>query len=146
MRHSISDCFKPPPDDPHKLCNQSEFSSVIGVKLKYTEISTGLGVNDLVTPISPRKAHILSLPDAFTSEILVGEEVSIKAQAPYPVSILVKIIHGKVKLCHSLRQNLEQEILISDELAPIYFFTEVLMIESISKFSVLAIASMIQRR
>jgi hypothetical protein len=123
-------------------CNQSESTSVIGVKLKYAEISTGLSVRDLVTLISPRKAHILKFPDiAFTSEVLVGEEVSIKSQAPYPVSILVKIIHGKVKLYHSLRQNPEHETLISDELDSIYFFTEVLTIESISKFSILAIAA-----
>jgi hypothetical protein len=148
MPHTLSDCFKPPPNanlaicDRHKLYNQSESSSVIGVKLKYTEISTGHSVSDLVTPISPRKAHLFNFPDiAFTSEILVGEEVSVKANAPYPVSILVKVLHGEVKLCHSLQQNTEHEILISDELAPIYFLTEILTIEAISKFAILTIAA-----
>ena len=148
MPHTKCDCFKPPPDvnlaiaGLHKLYNQSKSSSVIGVKLKYAETSSGRSVRDLVTPISPRKAHVLNFPDiAFTSEILVGEEVSIKAQAPYPVNILIKVLHGEVKLCHSLQQNTEHEILTSDELAPLYLLTEVLTIEAISKFAILTIAA-----
>lgn len=71
----------------------------------------------------------------------MGEEVSIKAIAPYPVNILVKVLHGEVNLY--LRQNPDMEILISNEVALICFLTEILTIESISTYAILAIASMI---
>jgi hypothetical protein len=146
MPHTKCDCFKPPPDanlaiaDHHKLYDLSKSSSAVGVKLKYAETSSGRSVRDLVTPISPRKAHILNFPDIpFTSEILVGEEVSIKAQAPYPVNILIKVLHGEVKLCHYLRQDPDIELLsLSGE---ILISTEILTIESISKFAILIIAA-----
>lgn len=142
MLHTKSDYFKPPPDAnfaPH-ISDLSKSPSIIGVKLKYTELSTGRSVRDLVTPISPRKAHVLSLPDiAFTYEILGGEEVSIKAQAPYPVNILVKVLHGEVKLGHCLRQDPDIKLLsLSGE---ILISTEILTIESISKFAILIIAA-----
>lgn len=148
MPHPKNDYFKPPPEanfaitDRHRHSILNTSSSVIGVKLKYSEISTGKSVSDLVTPIFPRKAHILNFPDiAFTSEVLVGEEVSIKALAPYPVHILVKVQHGEVILCHSLRQTPDHEILISSELVPSYFLTEILTIESISKFAILTLSA-----
>ncbi len=143
MPHLKNDYFKPPPDTNFPIADLSTSSSPIAVKLKYSEISTGKGVSDLVTSISPRKAQILKFPDIpFTSEILVGEEVSIKAIAPYPVNILVKVLHGEVKLCHHLQQNPDIEILISNEIAPICFFTEILTVESISKYyAIVAIAA-----
>jgi|GEM_PF-1926244 len=148
MPHTKSDSFKPPPDvnlviaDLHKPYNQRESSSVIGIKIQYAKITSGLSVKSLITPISPHKAHILNLPDIpFTSEILVGKEVIIKAQAPYPMNILVRVLHGEVRLCQSHLRNPEHEILISDEIALIYFFTEILIIESISKFAILTISA-----
>lgn len=142
MFYSKSDYFRPPPDTNFPITDLSTSSSAIAVKLKYSEISTGKSVSDLITSISPRKAHVLNFPDiAFTSEVLVGEEVSIKAIAPYPMNILVKVLHGEVKLCHHLQQNPDIEILISNEIAPICFFTEILTIESISKYAILAIAA-----
>lgn len=148
MPHTKNDYFKPPPDanlevcDRHEPYHQNESSSVIGVKLKYAENLTGRSVSDLISPMSPCKAHVFNIPDiAFTSEILVGEGVSIKAQAPYPVNILVKVQHGEVKLCQSLQQNPEHEMLISDDLDSICFSTEILTIESISKFAILTISA-----
>jgi len=142
MSHPKNNYFKPPPDVNLANYDLSKSSSAIAVKLKYSEISSGKSVSDLVTPISPRKAHILNFPDiAFSSEVLVGEEVSIKAIAPYPVNFLVKVLHGEVKLCPHLRQNPDIEIFISNEIVPICFLTEILTIESISTYALLAITS-----
>lgn len=149
MSHPKCECLIPAPDLSTRPYDQSKFSSICGVKLKYEELSSGLCVRNLVTPISPRKDDLFDIPDLeFTSEILVGEEVSILALAPFPVYVLIKVQFGKVRLCHYLRQDfdvelllLSHEILSSDELVPIYFLTEAITIESISKFAILTIAA-----